>query len=100
LYFHVNFHDADAGFRIYQAPLLRKIANEAWVNRHVISSELALRASYSGYEIKEVPVLYQQRAGSSRGMPLGKIPMVTITVLRNFSQLKKILTAPGYRTFP
>jgi glycosyltransferase involved in cell wall biosynthesis len=97
VYFKVNFRDADAGFRIYQIAVIRKIVNEPWVNRHLISSELALRAVYSGFEIKEVPVLYRQRAGVSRGLPPGKIPKVIVSVLKNFSQLKKILTAPGYR---
>lgn len=97
IYFHVHFRDADAGFRIYQIAVIRKIANETWINRHLISSELALRAVYSGFEVKEVPVLYRQRAGTSRGLPPGKIPKVIVSVLNNFSQLKKILTAPGYR---
>ncbi|MGD0614303.1 MAG: glycosyltransferase [Verrucomicrobiota bacterium] len=95
-YFRVHLRDADAGFRIYQAPLIRKIAGETWVNRHLISSELALRAIYSGYEVKEVPVLYRQRTGASRGLPPGKIPKVIVGVLRNFSTLKRILTAPEY----
>jgi glycosyltransferase involved in cell wall biosynthesis len=98
IYFKVNFRDADAGFRIYQSAVIRKVANETWINRHLISSELALRAVYSGFEIKEVPVLYRQRAGTSRGLPPGKIPKVIVSVLKNFSQLKKTLTAPGYRT--
>jgi glycosyltransferase involved in cell wall biosynthesis len=97
LYFGVNLRDADAGFRIYQTRLLRKIANEAWVNRFLISSELALRAIYSGYEVKEVPVRYRQRAGTSRGLPLGKIPKAIVSVLGNFVRLKRILKAPGYR---
>ena len=97
LYFHVHFRDADAGFRIYQIAVIRKIANEVWINRNLISSELALRAVYSGFEVKEVPVPYLQRAGPSRGLPTGKIPKVIVSVLRNFSRLKKILTAPGYR---
>jgi glycosyltransferase involved in cell wall biosynthesis len=98
LYFHVNLHDADVGFRIYQTPLIRKIANETWLNRHLISSELALRAIYSGCQVKEVPVVYRQRAGTSRGLPPAKIPKVIIGVLKNFSRLKQVLTAPGYRT--
>ncbi len=97
-YFGVQLRDADAGFRIYQAQLIRKIANEPWTNRNLISSELALRAIYSGYVVKEVPVLYRPRAGASRGLPLGKIPKVIVAVLRNFSRLKKELTSPGYRT--
>lgn len=96
-YFHVSLYDADAGFRIYQAGLIRKIANEPWVNRHLISSELALRAIYSGFQVKEVPVLYRQRAGTSRGLPPAKIPKVIISVLKNFSRLKQVLTSPGYR---
>ena len=98
LYFHVNLHDADAGFRIYQTPLIRKIANETWVNRHLISSELALRAIYSGCQVKEVPVLYRQRAGASRGLPPAKIPKVIVGVLKNFSRLKQVLASPAYRT--
>ncbi len=97
-YFHVKLYDADAGFRIYQAPVLRKIANETWVNRHLISSELALRAIYSGFEIKEVPVLYRQRAGTSRGLPPGKIPKVIASVVGNFSRLKHELASPTYRS--
>ena len=100
LYFKVDLHDADAGFRVYQAPVIRKIANETWVNRHLISSELALRALYSGYQVKEVPVQYRQRAGTSRGLPPGKIPKVIVSVLRNFSRLKQVLTAEDYRRAP
>ena len=48
-----HFRDADAGFRIYQIAVIRKIANEVWINRNLISSELALRAVYSGFEVKE-----------------------------------------------
>lgn len=97
LYFHVNLRDADAGFRIYQLAVIRKIANEPWLNRHLIGSELALRAIYSGYEYKEVPVQYRQRAGASRGLPTAKIPKVVIGVLENFSRLKKTLASPDYR---
>jgi glycosyltransferase involved in cell wall biosynthesis len=96
-YFGVGFRDADAGFRIYQIAVIRKIANEPWINRHLISSELALRAVYSGFAVKEVPVLYRQRAGVSRGLPARKIPNVIVSVLKNFARLKKNLTAPDYR---
>jgi len=95
-YFHVNLRDADAGFRIYQLAVIRKIANEPWLNRQLIASELALRAIYSGYEFKEIPVQYRQRAGASRGLPTAKIPKVIVSVLKNFSRLKKTLTSPDY----
>jgi glycosyltransferase involved in cell wall biosynthesis len=96
-YFGVSLHDADAGFRIYQTEVIRKIANEPWLNRNLISSELALRVIYSGFYVKEVPVSYRQRSSTSRGLPASKIPKVVMSVLGNFSTLKKTLTSPGYR---
>jgi len=96
-YFRVRLRDADAGFRIYQAQVIRKIAGEPWINRELITSELALRAIYSGFEVKEVPVAYLPRAGASRGLPAEKIPAVVLRVLGNFRGLKKTLTAPQYR---
>lgn len=97
-YFRVELRDADSGFRLYQAAVIRKIGNEPWINRHLVTSELALRAIYSGYQVKELPVAYRQRAGTSRGLPPKKIPRVIVRVLCNFPQLRKVLTAPGYRS--
>ena len=96
-YFRVELHDADAGFRIYRADLIRKIAGEEWINRHLIASELALRAVYSGYAVGEVEVAYRQRAGLSRGLPPAKIPGVVLQVVGGFPRLKRLLQAPGYR---
>jgi len=98
IYFRVSLRDADAGFRIYQRDVIRKIAAETWVNKHLITSELALRTIYSGFQVKEVPVTYRQRAGTSRGLPPKKIPGVILSVLSNFRKLKQVLTAPGYRS--
>jgi len=99
-YFRVELRDADSGFRLYQTAVIRKIGNEPWINRYLVTSELALRAIYSGYQVKEVPVAYRQRAGTSRGLPPGKIPKVIVRVLRNFPQLRKVLNSPGYRQPP
>ena len=96
-YFRVELRDADSGFRLYQAAVIRKIGNEPWINRHLVTSELALRAIYSGYQVKEVPVAYRPRAGASRGLPPKKIPRVIVRVLCNFPQLRKVLTSPDYR---
>jgi len=100
VYFRVALRDADAGFRIYRAEVIRKIAKEDWINKDLITSELALRAIYSGFELMEVPVTYLPRAGVSRGLPPKKIPGVIWRVLRNFSRLKKTITAAGYRSQP
>jgi len=91
-YFKVNLRDADSGFRIYETDMIKRISNENWVNKHLITSELALRAIYKGHSVKEVPVSYMQRSGISRGLPPHKIPTVIAQVLWNFSDLKKSLS--------
>lgn len=96
-YFRVKLRDADSGFRLYQQAVIRKISNETWINKHLITSELALRAIYSGHQVKEVPVAYRPRAGTSRGLPPGKIPKVIVSVLQNASRLKSVLNSPEYR---
>jgi glycosyltransferase involved in cell wall biosynthesis len=97
-YFGVSLYDADAGFRIYQTDVIRKLVNEPWLNRNLISSELALRVIYSGFNVKEVPICYRPRMSASRGLPVAQIPKVVFSVLGNFPTLKKTLTSPGYRS--
>jgi len=98
LYFRVDLRDADAGFRLYRTEVIRKIAAEPWINRHLFASELALRAIYSGYTMAEIPIAYRQRAGVSRGLPPRKIPRVICSVVRNFPRVKRAIAAPGYRS--
>jgi len=98
LYFRVDLRDADAGFRLYRTEVIRKIAAEPWITRHLIASELALRAIYSGYTMAEIPIAYRQRAGVSRGLPPRKIPRVICSVVRNFPRVKRAIAAPGYRS--
>lgn len=100
IYFHVNLRDADAGFRLYRAEVIRKISSETWINKYLIASELALRAIYSGYTFQEIPITYRQRAGSSRGLPLKAIPRTIRSVVGNFSRLKRAITDPDYRNGP
>jgi glycosyltransferase involved in cell wall biosynthesis len=94
--FRVELRDADAGFRIYRADAIRRIASQPWVNEDLIASELALRAVYSGFSVKEVAVTYFQRASRSRGLPPAKIPAVILRVVRNMARLKRALTRPEY----
>ena len=92
-YFAVHLHDADAGFRIYGGKVIRRIVSQPWVNTQLIASELALRAIYSGFEVKEIPVTYHRRAGISRGLPLTGMPKAIFGVVRNLVKLKTTLTA-------
>ncbi len=95
-YFGVDLQDADSGFRIYTRSVIRKIANEPWINKHLIGSELALRTICSGGTVGHVPVTYRQRGTVSRGLPPSKIPRVILNVMRNFPVLKRVLSSPSY----
>lgn len=97
MYFGVNLHDADCGFRLYSRDAVEKVFNEEWLNKDLIASEIALRVVGSGFAIKEVPISYRQRQGESRGLPARKIPGVIVRVLRNFPRLRALVRDPGYR---
>ena len=87
-YFRLSIRDADSGFRLYRTALVKEIAGQDWMNSELVSSEIAVRCAYMGGRIREVPVGYRQRKGSSRGLPLGKIPRAILGVIGNFPRLK------------
>ena len=95
-YFNVDINDADSGFRFYQKNVVEKVFNEKWLNKDLIASEITLRAIYSGFKIKEIPISYQKRIGKSRGLPLKKIPGAIFGVLSNFAKLRSILVDNNY----
>jgi hypothetical protein len=68
---------------------LKKVATQEWINKALISSEIAIRLLNMGAKIIEVPITYNQRIGYSRGLPANKIPGVIYRVLKNFPRLKK-----------
>lgn len=90
-YFNVSVNDADSGFRIYSQKAIKLILMDEWIFKELISSELTLRCLYFASEIKEVPVSYIQRKGSSRGLPPKKILRVIIGILKKFPSLKRAL---------
>ncbi|MGB5217941.1 MAG: glycosyltransferase family 2 protein [Smithella sp.] len=95
-YFKVDLQDADSGFRIYNKALNDKLCSEDWMNTALISSELTLRAIFSGVCVGYVGVHYRQRLGMSRGLPLQKMPAVILGVLKNFPRLRNILSSAAY----
>jgi hypothetical protein len=66
------------------------------VNTALISSELTLRAIFSGVRVGYVEVNYRQRSGVSRGLPPQKMLNVIIGVLKNFPRLKSTLSSATY----
>jgi hypothetical protein len=68
---------------------LKQVAAQDWVNKELISSELVVRMHYMNARIKQVPILYRQRKGFSRGLPPKKILGVILRVLWNTPKLKQ-----------
>jgi glycosyltransferase involved in cell wall biosynthesis len=93
LYFGVKITDADSGFRLYNTKLLKLVANQQWVFKNLISSEIVIRLHYMNAIIVETPVLYRQRKGVSRGLPPKKIPSVIMDSLQKMPELKKAVKA-------
>jgi glycosyltransferase involved in cell wall biosynthesis len=91
IYFGIKIKDADSGFRLYNSSFLKEIAYQPWINKALISSEIALRLVSMGGKIYEVPIEYKQRNGQSRGLPLRKIPSVILNVIGNSPKLKREL---------
>ena len=89
IYFGVPTNDADSGFRLYRASILQKVARQNWINKDLISSEIVVRMHYMGARLKEVPVGYFRRQGTSRGLPVTRIPKVIFQVIKNFPRLKQ-----------
>lgn len=90
-YFNVSVKDADSGFRIYSEKAVKHILMDEWIFKELISSELTLRCLFFSSNIKEVPVSYLQRKGTSRGLPPHKILGVVLGVLKKLPILKKAL---------
>lgn len=89
LYFGTKFKDIDSGFKLIKREAINSILNEEWIVKDLISFEIMVRLFYKGYKIKEVPVSHKKREnGSSRGLPLKKIPKTVFSILSNFSKVK------------
>lgn len=91
LYFKTNFHDIDSGFRLIKKNVAEAVLKDPWLFKELIASEFGLRAAGLGFKIAEAPISYQSRVGSSRGLPLKKIPKAIFHVLSTFPKLKNSL---------
>jgi len=61
-------HDTTTGMRAYRRDLLHDIE---WTENTGLSAELLLRPLIRGYEIREEPIPYRERAGETKLDPLG-----------------------------
>ena len=61
-------HDTTTGMRAYRRELLHDIE---WTENTGLSAELLLRPLMRGYQIREEPIPYRERAGETKLDPLG-----------------------------
>ncbi|WP_144902845.1 dolichyl-phosphate hexose transferase [Halobellus captivus] len=61
-------HDTTTGMRAYRRDLLHEIE---WTENTGLSAELLIRPLMRGYEIREEPIPYRERAGETKLDPLG-----------------------------
>lgn len=77
LFFGVNLHDIDCGFRIIRKEVIDAIVPDVKTLPHSFWAEFTLRALQAGFTIAEVPVTHYSRAqGKTQIYPLSKIPSI------------------------
>lgn len=86
-----EIRDADSGFRLLNRAVIDRVLRGKLIYRGLIASEIVLRTVACGLKYHEVEVSYELREGESRGLPLGKVPSVTLDALRNMAHLKSEL---------
>jgi len=62
--FSLPIHDATCGFKAFRAPLARTLFAELKTSRWAFDTEILARAHAYGYSIVEVPVVWENKAGS------------------------------------
>ncbi|MEF8854370.1 MAG: dolichyl-phosphate hexose transferase [Haloarculaceae archaeon] len=62
-----RLHDATTGMRAYRRQVIEKIA---WTENTGLSAELLMRPLARGYDVRELPIEYRERAGETTLDPL------------------------------
>jgi len=60
-------HDTTTGMRAYRREVIRKIE---WTENTGLSAELLLRPLVRGYDVRELPIEYRERAGETKLDPI------------------------------
>lgn len=83
-----EIRDADSGFRLFNQAVVDRVLRQDLICRNLVASEIVLRTIASGLRYGEVEVSYSMRAGTSRGLPPAKIPLVILGALRAMVALR------------
>ncbi len=89
LFFGIKLHDINCGYRLLRKKVLDDVLDDVCLLPNFVSSEIILRAYIKGYKIKEVPVRhYSREFGESRGLPVSRIPIEVLKLLKGLFILK------------
>jgi hypothetical protein len=83
-----HVHDADAGFRLMNAPFREWVLGQDFAFKDLLNSEVVIRAARSGWRYGERPMQYHGRDGASKGLPTKQIPKKVWGVLQAFPKVK------------
>lgn len=90
IYFKVNLHDIDCGFRLIKKEVVDFILKESWRLDHCVSGELVIRAQSAGFKVTEAPIThFSRKSGPSRGLPFSKLPKIILHILKQFPNIKR-----------
>lgn len=90
VYFRVNLHDIDCGFRLIKKEAVNFIIDQNWRLKHCTNAELTVKISSAGFKITEVPVShFSRQSGDSRGLPISKLPKIIVDILGQFPNIKE-----------
>lgn len=90
LYFQVNLHDIDCGFRLIKKEAVDFIIDQDWHLKHCVNAELTVKIQSAGFKVTEIPVSHFSReAGSSRGLPVKKLPKIIFHIMKEFPHIKQ-----------
>lgn len=87
-----KYHDITAPYRIANSIIAKKIANDSKYMQDSFWTEFTIRAYYSGFKLKEVPITHKQRlVGGSNVYKMNKLFGIVVSQLKGLLLLKKEL---------
>lgn len=83
LMLNLKAHDCTAGFRAYRRPVLESIdLNQVFSNGYSFLIEMLFLCQAHGWNVGELPIIYQDRRAGTSKISRGEIYKATYTVMR------------------
>lgn len=89
--FKMPFYDFNTGYKIINRKVIDNILDQCKYMKQSFSSELMIRAYFTGYKIVNVPVLFKNRSGKNTGTNILNLPKIISKSLKGYLSLKKEL---------